>query len=335
MPGRAGPTNVTGRQPSAALPARRWSASRRYVRPGELAVVRMHQEPVPGPVAGPRVAEPEPEAALLAVPGEPVRDLQPDVRAGPVQRDPEPDRDRGRACRVHPPAADVGGLLEGVGRGQLGRALHAEQRRIGGVQRRLGDVPQRVEHHQPVPQQHPPRLVLDRDDPVDQLCGLVLEGEVGPLGTPERRVLVVAVLEPDRGVGLPVRPAGRLRDPGTDHHAHTVRAGGERLGEAATGRVARDDPGQAAGPVHQVVDLEVDQHRRLVQHPVAGPGEVGQLTDGGRRGVDGVHKIGHRAPPSTEKNRASAWTRPTSAPSSHCGAPSRTSSAVSLPGRRR
>ena len=305
--------------------------------PRQLPVVRMDQEPVAGPVTRAGVAEPEPQAPVLAVTGEPVRDLEADVRAGPVQRDPEPDRDRGRPRRVDPPAAHVGGLLEGVGRRELGRALQAEQGRVGSVQRRLGDVPERVENHQPVPQQHPLRLVLDRDDPVDELGGLVLEGEVRSLEAAEGRVVVAGAVEPDRGAGLPIRLAGSVGDPGSDDQAHAVGTGGEHLGEAVTSRVPRDDPGQPAGSVHQVVDLELDLHRRLVQHPVAGASEVGQLMGGGRRGVDHpVHRrAGHRAPPSTEKNRASARTRPTSASASHCGAPSRTSSAVSLIERRR
>ena len=138
------------------------------------------------------------------------------------------------------------------------------------------------------------------------------------------------VLEPDRGVGLPVAHgpgASAIRVPTT---RPTPLAPEESVSaKPLPAGSRRDDPGQPAGPVHEVVDLELDLHRRLVQHPVAGAGEVGQLVGGGRRGLDrpadgGV--TGHRR--ARRRTGRRPGTRPTSAPSSQCGAPSRTSSAV-------
>ncbi|MGQ0482798.1 MAG: hypothetical protein ACT4O0_17460 [Pseudonocardia sp.] len=170
--------------------------------------MRQHQEPVAAAVTRAGVGQPQPESAILAVSGQPVGDLQPEIRAGPLERHREPNRERRRPGRFDHPPVDAAAVPEGVRRRQLGRALHGQQRRIARVQRRLGDVRGGVGDHQAVPQQHPLRLVLDRDHAFEGLLGLVLESKVRPVGAEEAGPAVGVVLQPDPGAVLVLGRAG-------------------------------------------------------------------------------------------------------------------------------
>ena len=281
--GVAGPVVVGGPRVAAA---------------GHRGVVRGDQEPVAGAVAGAGVAQPQPQPALGAVAGQPVRDLQPQVGAGAVQGEGEPDGDRGRARRPGRAAAVRADVGERVGR-QLGRALQVEQRRVG-VQARLGDEAQRVEQGQAVAQQHLPRLVLDADDALELLGRLVAERQVGPVRSAEGRPVVGALQHPQPGAVAAGRPGWpRVAHPGPHDQAGAVGGAGQRRGEHRLVRQLLDSGGQRARPVDPVPDLVLDLHRRLVQHLVAGAGQVGQRSRGGRgraqRGLPGRPGATHRA----------------------------------------